>query len=159
VVRPEHEPFVMLPGFENFQAVRRGQLVAHDSRGPVHAPMAGYMMLPRYQGLGDDGYFVAREVSPLVMRASAALRRLGLDRAVGLLPGVRRHPERPDHFIAHSSVARWRVVDVFHLFGYRHVRSVGEDLVFARRTPAARGTASLAAEVQVMASRAGGRAP
>ncbi|MBA3550264.1 MAG: succinylglutamate desuccinylase/aspartoacylase family protein [Nannocystis sp.] len=157
IVRPEHEPFVMLPGFDNFQAIMRGQLVAHDARGPVHAPIAGRMMLPRYQGLGDDGYFVAAPVSPLALQVSAALRWLQLDRLVPLLPGIRRHPERPDHFIADPQVARSRVVEVFHLFGYRHVRIVGPDLVFARRAPGVQGVHSMPAEVQTMASRAGGR--
>jgi succinylglutamate desuccinylase len=157
VVRPEHEPFVMLPGFVNFQAIARGQLIAHDARGPVHAPLAGRMMLPRYQGLGDDGYFIAAAVSPLALHVSAALRLLQLDRLVPLLPGIRRHPERADHFIADPQVARTRVVDVFHLFGYRHVRTVGADLVFTRRAPGAQGVRSMPAEVQVMASRAGGR--
>lgn len=159
IVRPEHEPFVMLPGFENFQKITRGQLVAHDARGPVHAPMAGRMMLPRYQGLGDDGYFIAAPVSPLALHVSAALRLLQLDRLVPWLPGIRRHPERADHFIADPQVALTRVVDVFHLFGYRHVRTIGADLVFTRRAPGAHGVSSMPAEVQVMASRAGGRGP
>ncbi len=157
IVRPEQEPFVMLPGFDNFQPIMRGQLVAHDARGPVHAPVAGRMMLPRYQGLGDDGYFVAAAVSPLALQVSAALRWLQLDRLVPLLPGIRRHPERADHFIADPQVARTRVVEVFHLFGYRHVRIVGPDLVFARRAPGVQGVPSMPAEVQTMASRAGGR--
>ncbi len=159
IVRPEHEPFVMLPGFENFQKISRGQLVAHDARGPVYAPFAGRMMLPRYQGLGDDGYFIAAPVSPLALHVSAALRLLQLDRLVPWLPGIRRHPERADHFIADPQVARTRVVEVFHLFGYRHVRTIGADLVFSRRAPGAHGVSSMPAEVQVMASRAGGRGP
>lgn len=157
VVRPEREPFVMAPGFVNFQPVARGQIVARDARGPVHAPIAGLMMLPRYQGLGDDGFFVARAVSPLALHVSAALRRLQLDRLVPLLPGIRRDPERADRFIADPQLARSRVVDVFHLFGYRHVRTVGPDLVFTRRAPGASGTRSAPAEVQAMATRAGGR--
>lgn len=135
VVLPAHEPFVMLPGFANFQPIARGQLVAHDSRGPVHAPFAGIMMLPRYQGLGDDGFFIARAVSPLALHVSSALRRLHLDRVVPLLPGIRRHPRLADHFIADPNIARSHVVDVFHLFGYRHVRNLGEGLVFSRRVP------------------------
>lgn len=156
IVRPEHEPFVMLPGFENFQPLARGQLVAHDARGPVFAPVAGRMMLPRYQGLGDDGYFVAAPVSPLALHVSAALRRLQLDRLVPLLPGIRRHPERADHFIADPQVARTRVVEVFHLLGYRHVRTLGAELVFTRRAPGASGVRSMPAEVQAMAARAYG---
>ena len=155
VVRPEREPFVMLPGFVNFQPIHRGQIVAHDQRGPVHAPIGGFMMLPRYQGQGDDGYFVAGAVSPFALQVSAALRRLHLDRVVPLLPGIRRHPERADHFLADPRVARSHVVDVFHLFGYRHVRSQGEQLVFSRRVPG--GPLQRRPELATMAARAGGR--
>ncbi len=154
VVRPLDEPFVMQPGLENFQKITRGQVVAQDAHGPIHAPIGGMMMLPRYQGLGDDGFFVARSVSMLALHASAALRRLRLDRLVPLLPGIHRHPGRPDHFIADPAVARSRVVDIFHLFGYRHVRTVGPDLVFTRRAPSVDGLQPPPPEVQVMARRA-----
>jgi succinylglutamate desuccinylase len=157
VVVPAREPFVMLPGFANFQPVTRGQIVAHDARGPVHAPFAGLMMLPRYQGLGDDGFFIARAVSQLALHVSAALRRLHLDRVVPLLPGVRRHPDHSDRFIADPAVASNQVahklvVDLFHLFGYRHMRTLGPDLVFSRRAP---GRALLRRpELATMAARA-----
>ena len=51
------------------------------------------------------------------------------------------------------------MVEVFHLFGYRHVRIVGADLVFTRRAPGVRGLQAMPAELRVMASRAGGRGP
>lgn len=137
VVRPKDEPFVMEPGFENFQPLRKGQVVAHDAHGPVRAHSGGLMMLPRYQGQGDDGYFVAGVVSRAALTVSAALRALQLDRLVPLLPGVSRHPERVDHFVADPRVARVAVTQVFHLFGYRHMRAHGESLVFSRRSPAA----------------------
>lgn len=157
VVRPLDEPFVMQPGFDNFQKITRGQIVAQDAHGPVTAPIGGMMMLPRYQGLGDDGFFIARPVSRLALHASAALRHLRLDRLVPLLPGIHRHPGRPDHFIADPNVARSRVVDIFHLFGYRHVRTVGPDLVFTRRAPSVDGLRPPPAELQAMASRASSR--
>ncbi len=157
VVRPMDEPFVMQPGFENFQPIQRGQVVAQDIHGPIAAPITGMMMLPRYQGLGDDGYFIAKPVSPLALRASATLRHLGLERLVPLLPGVHRHPTQPDQYIADPRVAGTRVVDVFHLFGYRHVRTVGPDLVFTRRSPSVNGLRPPPAEVQTMAQRAAGR--
>jgi len=148
VVRPEHEPFTMEPGWENFQPLRKGQLVAHDARGPVHALEDGLMMLPRYQGQGDDGFFVAAPVSPAALAVSAALRGLRLDRVVPLLPGVSRDPERPDHFIADPHVARVYVTEVFHLFGYRHVRASGDSLVFSRRSPARAHHGRLPAELR-----------
>lgn len=52
--------FRMRPGYRHFQRVARGEPVADDVRGPVLAPFDGYMLMPLYQGLGDDGFFLAR---------------------------------------------------------------------------------------------------
>jgi hypothetical protein len=149
VVKPDDEPFVMKPGFFNFRRVSKGQHVADDRRGHVRVPEAGLMMLPRYQGEGDDGYFIARPVSRAALRVSAALRTLRLDALVPYLPGVSRHPERVDHYIADPAVARVAVTQVFHLFGYRQVRVHAERLVFSRRSPAAKTT--LPAELAALA--------
>lgn len=134
VVRPDDEPFVMKPGFVNFQLVMRDQVVARDRGGDVRVSETGLMMLPRYQGQGDDGYFIARPVSRTALRVSAALRTLRFDALMPYLPGVSRHPERADHYIAGPSVAV-AVSQMFALFGYRQVRAHAERLVFSRRRP------------------------
>ena len=56
------DDFRMEPGFVNFSLVREGQLLARDRRGEIHAMASRYVMLPLYQELGDDGYFLARRV-------------------------------------------------------------------------------------------------
>jgi succinylglutamate desuccinylase len=61
VVR-EGDDFQMLAGFKSFDPVGAGQIVAYDRSGPVRAPQAGLMLMPRYQGVGEDGFFVAREI-------------------------------------------------------------------------------------------------
>lgn len=155
VVRAGDEPFVMAPGWENFQPVRKGQVVARDRQGPVRAPCDGLMMLPRYQGQGDDGFFVAGVVSRAALTASAVLRSLQLDRLIPYLPGVARHPERPDHYIADPDIARVGVTQVFHLFGYRHVRTYERSLVFSRRSPAHGPAPRLPAELRPLALRTG----
>ena len=55
--------FEMKPGYHNFQPIDHGDEVAYDRNGPVLAPMSGLMMLPRYQGEGEDGYFIAQHAS------------------------------------------------------------------------------------------------
>ena len=132
VVR-EGDGFVMRPGYANFHPVARGEAVASDHSGAVQTPEAGVMMLPRYQGQGEDGYFLARSVSPAWLAISAGLRRLRADRLVRLLPGVERDPEGADQMLVEAD--RPRAIEVFHLFGYRHERPRGERLVFARRRP------------------------
>jgi succinylglutamate desuccinylase len=55
------DAFVMAPGFANIAPVVRGQLLAKDARGAIHAPADGYVILPLYQGQGDDGFFFGQE--------------------------------------------------------------------------------------------------
>ncbi|MDF2694816.1 MAG: hypothetical protein K0S65_3199 [Labilithrix sp.] len=57
-----NDDFEMLGGFHGFDPIEEGQVVARDRRGPIRAPESGLMLMPRYQGQGEDGYFVAREV-------------------------------------------------------------------------------------------------
>lgn len=62
VVQPGDD-FEMLAGFEGFDAIEAGEIVARDRSGPVRAPESGLMVMPRYQGQGEDGFFIAREVA------------------------------------------------------------------------------------------------
>lgn len=56
-ISPE-DGFEMLPGFHNLQPVRAGQLLARDRQGGVVAPHDGYILLPLYQKVGNDGFFI-----------------------------------------------------------------------------------------------------
>ena len=55
--------FVMEPGFRNLDHARKGQLLARDARGEIRAPSDGLVILPLYQGSGNDGFFWGREVA------------------------------------------------------------------------------------------------
>ena len=129
---PEDE-FRMGEGFTNFQNIAAGQLLAHDRRGEVHASESGRILLPLYQGLGSDGFFIAREVNTFWLRLSSGLRWLGLDKIVHWLPGVRRHPQKDAALIIDTNLARWFALEVFHLLGYRKRRSEEGKLVVSRR--------------------------
>jgi succinylglutamate desuccinylase len=52
----------MASGLKSFDPIEAGQIVARDRRGPVRAPEAGLMLMPRYQAQGEDGFFVGREL-------------------------------------------------------------------------------------------------
>jgi succinylglutamate desuccinylase len=143
----EADGFAMEQGWASFQPVRAGQPVASDRKGEVRAPEGGLMLMPRYQGQGEDGFFVARPVSPFWLRVSAWLRALRVDRLAPLLPGIRRDAADPDRLLANPRVARFQRVNVFHLLGYRHVRSQPGALAFARRRPGFRGLRQLPAEL------------
>lgn len=125
--------FVMRPGFDNFSAVRRGELLATDREGDVLSPEDGLVLLPLYQGQGQDGFFVGREVRRFWLRVSRVLRRLHLERLLPVLPGIRRHAEHSGSFLADPRVARLLTVEIFHLLGYRKCRPIGGMLQFSRR--------------------------
>jgi succinylglutamate desuccinylase len=61
----EGERFTMLPGFESFQPVRQGELLALGGKSGVReirCPVGSILLMPRYQGQGADGFFLARKV-------------------------------------------------------------------------------------------------
>jgi succinylglutamate desuccinylase len=99
----------------------------------VRVPDDGLLLMPRYQGQGDDGFFLGREVRAFWLRLSAWLRRLPLERVLPLLPGVRRDVRAHRTLLVRPSVARWLTFEVFHLLGYRWARRDAAELVFVRR--------------------------
>jgi hypothetical protein len=125
--------FRMRPGFASFDPVTEGQPLATDRRGEVTSPRDGRLLMPLYQPLGDDGFFVARPVARFWFELSATLRRLRVEGALRLLPGIGRHPRAADSFVVHRRVERWLVRDLFHLLGYRRVDSGPQHVVYTRR--------------------------
>jgi hypothetical protein len=134
VVGPDDE-FVMNEGWRSFQPVACGEVVAHGRAGPLRSPFTGLMLLPRYQGQGEDGFFVARPVRRGWLRASAVARWLRLDRALPLVPGVVRDPNDAAALVARGVAARWLAPQLFHLFGYRRSRASADGRVSMRRQP------------------------
>jgi succinylglutamate desuccinylase len=125
--------FAMRPGFTNFQPVVKGQHLADDHRGKILAHEDGILLMPLYQGLGDDGYFLGRKVKRAWLRLSTALRKLRVDTIMPLLPGVWRHPEREHTLIVNTKVARFYPLEIFHLLGYRKRARLGPVLLVSRR--------------------------
>ncbi|MDP8289131.1 MAG: succinylglutamate desuccinylase/aspartoacylase family protein [Candidatus Electryonea clarkiae] len=58
----KEDHFKMLPGFRNFDQVEQGQILGHDKRGEVQSPEKGMIFLPLYQEIGEDGFFIVREL-------------------------------------------------------------------------------------------------
>lgn len=125
--------FRMDPGFESFQTVQKGQSLARDRNGPIPSPEKGRMLLPLYQGQGDDGFFLCRDVKPFWLVVARWLRNAKLDRIAHWLPGVRRDAEDRNRLIVNPRIARWFVVEIFHLLGFRRRRTIGGQLTFTRR--------------------------
>lgn len=127
------DDFVMIEGFDNFDRVTAGQLLARDKRGPIHAPTDGLILMPLYQRQGEDGFFLVRKLNPTWLKLSAWLRRGRAERILPWLPGVKRHPELPDSFVVDRRWARFLARELFHLLGYRRRGPMGRYLVMTRR--------------------------
>jgi succinylglutamate desuccinylase len=129
----EEDEFRMAPGFVNFQPVRQGQLLAHDKNDWIWAPKKYHVFMPLYQGLGDDGFFLARPVWPVWLTVSKWLRRIKLDTLMHYLPGVEKQPGTEHAFRINTRIARWLVMEIFHLLGYRRERKENGVLVVSKR--------------------------
>lgn len=131
IVPEDH--FKMEPGFKNFQAIRRGEVLAQDRTGALEARETGLILLPLYQPLGDDGFFIGREVKRFWLKLSALLRKLKIGHYVHLLPGVRRDSLNENVLIINTHIARILPLQVFHLLGFRRLRWTDEYLFVSRR--------------------------
>ncbi len=127
------DEFVMRPGYQSFQKVEAGQLLALDRQGDLTAPGKAFLLLPLYQKEGEDGFFLAAAVRPFWIQLSAWIRPLRLDLFLHWLPGVDRHPEEEGALLVNSRIARWYTLDLFHLLGFRRRPSKGARLVMVHR--------------------------
>lgn len=127
------DQFEMCSGFANFDPIERNQLLAHEAGEEVRSHESGLILLPLYQGQGQDGFFIGREVRRFWLRASTVLRILRLGKIAHWMPGIRRVPCETDTLEVNSFIARWWVVEVFHLLGFRRCERVAGRLRFSRR--------------------------
>ena len=128
-----HDRFSMDSGFNNFDPVRKGQVLGTDRNGRVLAERDGLLLMPLYQRLGEDGYFIGRPVARFWLWLSGVLRVIGVQRIVHLLPGVSRDPRTPETLEIDTRIARFFPLQVFHLLGFRKRRSTANKLVVTRR--------------------------
>ncbi|MBL8180039.1 MAG: succinylglutamate desuccinylase/aspartoacylase family protein [Blastocatellia bacterium] len=131
-ITPEDD-FEMDTGFYNFDHVRKGESVAIDRNGPIKVKEDGLMLMPLYQKLGDDGFFVGRRVATFWLFLSAVLRTLRIPQIVHWLPGVRRDELHNETLIVDTTVAKLMPLQVFHLLGFRKLRWTDNELVVTRR--------------------------
>jgi hypothetical protein len=131
-VKPEDE-FQMNPGFENFEAIKCGQLLATNRTGKISAVESGLILMPLYQKLGEDGFFIGREVAPFWLRLSEILRRWKIAGWMHFLPGVMIDPKDEESLIVNTRVARFFPLQIFHLLGFRKRRWRNNQLIISRR--------------------------
>lgn len=127
------DQFEMLPGFSNFDPIEHGQMLARDRTGEITAPDSGLMLMPLYQALGEDGFFIGRQVAGFWLRLSGVLRRIRVGSLIHLLPAVRRVGNDPNILEVDTVIARFFPLQIFHLLGFRKLRWHAGKLIVARR--------------------------
>ena len=128
----EGEPFVMRDGWRNFMPVDDGVVLAEQRGHEVPAPLTGYMLMPLYQGLGTEGFFLCRAVGRPWLLASRLLRRSWIEQALRVLPGVVSLDTRAGRLLARRGAPRW-MARLLHLFGYRKNAPTGDVTEWTRR--------------------------
>lgn len=129
----EWETFRMQPDYSNFQPVKKGEHLANSDDRKLVAPETGRIFMPLYQKQGNDGFFIIRTIRPMWLKLSVGARKLNVDKYLPWLPGIKRHPQRPDTLIVNQRVARFLSVEFFHLLGYRKIRAFNKYLYVTRR--------------------------
>lgn len=57
---PASSTFKMLEGFENFDSIEEGQLLAYQDGKEIRSSYTGYILMPLYQDEGSDGFFIVK---------------------------------------------------------------------------------------------------
>lgn len=129
----ELKEFKMNPGFQNFQSINKGTLLAKNEFGDIPSLEKGMVFLPLYQAQGDDGFFVVKPIIPFWLKVSAFLRKIRTDKILPFLPGIKKHPEIENTLIVNTKIARWFVIELFHLLGFRKEMRMNGKLIVTRR--------------------------
>lgn len=136
----KNDSFIMVPGFENFQKIRKGEKMAVHNGREILADRDGNIFMPLYQSQGSDGFFAVRRVPKFFLDLSARLRGWRFDKVLPLLPGIHWESEKQDTLIVDRRVARFFAKQFFHLLGYRSRRVDKTHLRVRNREAASRTT-------------------
>lgn len=131
-VLPEAK-FQMLPGYHSFQPISKGEHLADDIQGAIFSPLTGLIFMPLYQSKGQDGFFVIKKLSRFWLKLSKWLRTWGVSAMVPYLPGIRRHPEKPQAYTIKGFTLGLMGKKFLHLLGYRVKIRPNQPVLLARR--------------------------
>ncbi len=133
-IHPVGEGFKLPDGWVGFREIKKGEVLATEGGKSIPALLDGRILMPRYQSLGTDGFFVVQAVRPWKLMLGRALRRMHLDL---LLPwvwlGVSREPG-PTRGLRVRTHRIGRVLRAaLRAFGYRRRHKDGDDTVCFQR--------------------------
>lgn len=113
------DKFKMIPGFENFQNVPKGQLLAWQNEKKIIAKKNILLFMPLYQEQGGEGFFLINKISKWALASSIAFRKIKMDNLLVYLPGISWQSPEKKALLVNLTVARFFAKSFFHLLGYR----------------------------------------
>lgn len=122
----EDDTFRMLPGFRNFQRIKKGRPLARNGNKEIVADRNTLIFMPLYQEQGEEGFFYIRKIPGWVLRFSARIRFWNWHRWITYLPGVRWANGKKEHILVDLRIARFFTRAFFHVLGYRN-RTIQEN--------------------------------
>ena len=57
-----HDDFKMEVGYQNFQRIKKDEILAFDKNGSIKSPSDCLILMPLYQPQGNDGFFLVKEI-------------------------------------------------------------------------------------------------
>lgn len=118
-IKPK-EDFAMVEGFESFQNIKKGTLLAITDGIKIYSDYNAKLFMPLYQKSGNDGYFIIKSIPRFFLKLSEVLRKIKADSVLTLLPGISWHNKQAGVLKADLSITRFMAKSIFHLFGYRN---------------------------------------
>jgi len=115
----DYGKFNMISGFNNFDKIIKGQILAENKFIDIKSPFNGLIFMPLYQNQGQDGFFIVKKISKTWLLLSSFMRGLKFHELLRVLPGIHKNPENAYSLIADKRIALFLTTKVFHLFGYR----------------------------------------
>ncbi len=114
------EDFSMEDGFESFQNIKKGTLLAKTNGKKIYSDYTAMLFMPLYQKSGNDGFFIIKPIPRVLLQLSEVLRRIKADNLLTVLPGISWHNKSLGVLKANLLVTRFMAKSIFHLFGYRN---------------------------------------
>ncbi len=131
VILPSDQ-FKMEEGFQSFEKVPKGILLAEHNGVEILAPKDSIIFMPLYQELGKEGFFFIRKIPKWVLRVSEFLRRFNWDNFFSGFPGVSWTINKKNLKV-NTGIAKFLRKSIFHLFGYRRSTLEGNKVVMSNR--------------------------
>ncbi|MBT8183671.1 MAG: succinylglutamate desuccinylase/aspartoacylase family protein [Eudoraea sp.] len=124
--------FKMEEGFQSFEMVSKGVLLAEHNGEEILAPKDSILFMPLYQYQGNEGFFFIQKIPTWALGVSEFLRRFNWDKFFSYFPGV-SWTENRKNLKVNPRIAKYFMRSIFHLFGYRRSILDGKKVVMSNR--------------------------